>query len=183
MEEFKTLTEYNWLYWLAGLIILLNCIKWGVTLFEWFIGKLGIETKRTRREKSVEDRLGAVESAVKKLEANAKNNVDDFMRQKQEVVDGISKLKDEIIEEFAKLHNKIDEQKKENDETDRVMLRDRIAGGMRYFSQNKDEDGNVHISFADYTNMDALFERYFAKDGNGPFEEEYKVFKTFKRDR
>lgn len=183
MKELETLSEYNWLYWAAGLIVLLNSIKWGVSLFDWFVGKLGLETKRTRHRKDMENRLTHVELAVAEIERNSAKKVEMFLEEKQGIVDGINALKKEIVGEFNKLHEKIDKQQEEDDATDRAMLRDRIAGGMRYFSQNKDEDGNVHISFSDYVNLDDLFQRYFAKNGNGPFEDEYKVFKTFVKDR
>ena len=100
-------------------------------------------------------------------------------------------IKDEIIGEIGKLHDKIDEQKEEmnatnkaNIKTDRAMLRDRIAGGMRYFSQTKDEDGCVRISFSDYENMEALFHEYFDKGGNGAFKKMYETeFRNFSIDR
>ena len=183
MKEWIKLTEYNWPYWIAGGFALLELFRWTYTIFEWFITKFGFETKRTRARKDMENRLGNVETAIKEIKTESAKRVEMFLEQKQEVVDSIGDFKDEIIGEFDKLHNKIDEQQRETDETDRDMLRDRIAGGMRYFSKNIDEDGVVHISFSDYVNMDALFKRYLKKKGNGPFEKMYEELKSFHIDQ
>ena len=64
--------------------------------------------------------------------------------------------------------------------TDCAVIKDRLNGGMRYFSQNKDENGNVHIKWSDYEILDDLFKEYFDKGGNGPikrmYEEEFLHF-------
>ena len=71
----------------------------------------------------------------------------------------------------------IDEEGKKRD---CAILRDRILGGMRYFSQNRDEQGNVHISISAHENMEHLFEEYFNCHGNGTvksmYENEFKKF-------
>lgn len=97
------------------------------------------------------------------------------------------------IEEFANLMNKqyqhlekrLDEQRALIDsldstgtKRDRALLRDRILSGVRYFSQNKDLNGNVHIELHDYESMDSLFTEYFLSGGNGTvhkiYENEFK---------
>ena len=64
------------------------------------------------------------------------------------------------------------------------MLRDRISSGMKYFSKNISVDGKVHISLSDYENMNALFQEYFSKNGNGAFKKMYHdEFERFIIDR
>lgn len=174
MDKWVVLTEYNWAFWVAGAFALFEFFKWAYSGAEWIYKTFGIETKkmRARREEKQawDKRLTDTETAIKDIKTNSDRNVEMF-----------TGIKNEIIEELNKLHDKIDEQKAEmndtneaNKKTDCAMLRDRIASGMRYFSRNTDENGRVHISFSDYENMDELFQQYFAKGGNGPFQRMYE---------
>ena len=99
----------------------------------------------------------------------------------------IDNLADLLNKHYQHLDKKIDEQKEritkideEGKKRDCALLRDRILGGMRYFSQNKDEHGNVHIGITDHENMEHLFEEYFNCHGNGTvksmYENEFKKF-------
>ena len=99
----------------------------------------------------------------------------------------IDNLADLLNKQYQHLDKKIDEQKEritkideDGKKRDCALLRDRILGGMRYFSQNKDEHGNVHIGITDHENMEHLFEEYFNCHGNGTvktmYENEFKKF-------
>lgn len=86
----------------------------------------------------------------------------------------IEELGNLVNRQYLHLDKKIDEQKdritildQDGKTRDCAILRDRILGGMRYFSQSKDEDGNVHICITDHENMANLFEAYFNCNGNG----------------
>lgn len=139
------------------------------------------------KEEAIDDSIKKVDvltnevNAIKKAQ---KNNVEMFTEHEQGVLDKL----DELTNAFAKVSqnlellnkqcDKLEEDiaanQQENDETDRDLLRDRILGGMRYFKQNRDEHGKVHISRSDHENMSHLFERYFKKKGNGTVEQKYK---------
>lgn len=97
----------------------------------------------------------------------------------------IDNLADLLNKQYQHLDKKIDEQKEritqideDGKKRDCAILRDRILGGMRYFSQNRDGQGNVHISISDHENMEHLFEEYFNCHGNGTvrimYENEFK---------
>ena len=86
----------------------------------------------------------------------------------------IEELGNLVNKQYTHLDKKIDEQKdrlatldSEGKKRDCALLRDRIIGGLRYFGQNKDEQGRVHISMTDHENMSHLFEEYFGCNGNG----------------
>lgn len=181
------LTEYNWAFVVAGLFALFEFFKWAVTGLEWICKKFGIETKGMRQKREWNDRLTKTERDIEQIKANSDRNVDMFLDHERQVVDKFMDIKAEIVRELNKLHDKIDDQRAQmdatneaNDKTDCAILRDRITGGMRFFSQNRDEEGNVHISFTDHENMEALFQEYFAKHGNGTthqmYENEFKYF-------
>ena len=191
MEKWAALADFNWAYWIAGLFALIEFFKWSFSGFEWLFKTFGIETRSMRKKREGLERLEKTEKAIEEIKDTSKHNVQMFLQHEKQVVEHIDSIKHEIVTELNKLHDKIDEQKVEMDKnsekskaTDCVMLRDRIASGMRYFSQNKDADGNVHITFGDYENMEALFQEYFAKDGNGAFRKMYETeFQKFIIDR
>jgi len=180
MKEWITITEYNWVLWVAGLFALFEFFRWAYGGIEWVCNKFGLETKKMRERREWNKRLSDTENAIVEIKNTSKHNVEMFLDHERQVVEKFTGIKDEIVEELSKIHDKIDEQKA----TDRAILRDRIASGMRYFSQNKDEHGKVHINFSDYENMDALFQQYFAKGGNGTFKKAYETeFQKFVIDR
>jgi hypothetical protein len=187
MEEWAVLTEYNWAFWIAGTFALAEFFKWLFTFKDWFFKTLGIETKAMREKKEWDDRLRKAESAIEEIKDTSKNNVDMFLRHEERVVSQFVGIRNEIVVELNKLHDKMDEQRGEMErceiegkKRDRAVLRDRISGGMRYFSSNADEDGNVHISVSDHENMESLFKEYFGAGGNGTFKQMYdNEFKKF----
>ena len=187
MEELITFTEqqnYNWTYWLAGLFALVNFAVYTGKIVskvkEWFFGKIGVTTKKMREKIEWENRLKTAEDAIVDIKDTSKQNVQMFINHEKQVVDKFMDMRNEIVTELSRLHDKIDEQREEmdktnraNDKTDCAMLRDRIGSGMRYFSKNIGPDGKVHISQSDWENMNALFQEYFAKHGNGAFRKMY----------
>lgn len=191
MDKWLTITKYNWVLWVAGLFALFEFFRWAYGGVEWLCKTFGIETKKMREHRQWQERLNKTEKAIAEIKDTSKHNVEMFLDHERHVVEKVTGIKEEIIAELNKLHDKIDEQKEEmnatnkaNIKTDRAMLRDCIAGGMRYFNQNKDDDGEVHISWSDYENMESLFQEYFAKDGNGAFKKMYETeFQQFIIDR
>lgn len=188
IEKWLAFIEYdNWILWVAGLFALFEFFRWAYTAAEWLVSKFGIETKKSRQQKEWEARLAKTEKDIEEIKRNSDRNVQMFLEHEQAVVGKFTGIKDEIVQELGKLHVKLDEQKEEFDrtkqanyKTDRAVLRDRIASGMRYFSQNKDAEGNIHIKFSDYENMEDLFQEYFKKGGNGAFKQMHETeFKKF----
>lgn len=188
MGKWTCVTEYNWVLWIAGLFALLEFGKWAWTLVEWFISKLGVETKHMRSQRETRDRLLKAENNIKEIKETATQNVNTFLEHERLMSESFVDVKKEIVQEIGKLHNKIDEQSEHLEEIDRdgkhrdmALMRDRLIQGLRYFSQNKDNDGNVHISMTDYENLDELFNEYFKCGGNGVchslYENEFKKFK------
>ena len=174
MDTWLKITEVNWVLWIAGFFALLEFGKWAWTLVEWFISKLGVETKHMRSQKETRNRLLNAENDIKEIKETSERNVNTFLEHEQMMSDNFIAVKNEIVQEIGKLHNKIDEQKEhletiDNDgkRRDCSIFRDRLIQGLRYFSQNKDENGNIHISMSDYENMSKMFLEYEQAGGNG----------------
>ena len=187
MDEFITITEYNWAFWVAGLFALFEFFRWAYGGIEWLCKTFGIETKGIREKREWQERLAKTEKDIEEIKKTSERNVKMFIEHENAVVAKFTGIRDEIVVQLNKLHDALDNQKaemnannEENIKTDCAMLRDRIASGMRHFSRNKDGEGNVHISVSDHENMEALFQQYFAKHGNGTFHQMYETeFKKF----
>lgn len=99
----------------------------------------------------------------------------------REINEKIDNMITVINSQYDLLVEKIDEQEKKLDNIDQAgkqrdcaILRDRILGGMRYFSQNIDSNGDVRITTGDHENMSALFNEYFECKGNGTVKQKYE---------
>ena len=123
---------------------------------------------------------------LKKLkEEKSEKAIDDNQKQIGDIFDKIEDLANLMNKQYQHLEKRLDEQKVLIDsldstgtKRDQALLRDRILSGIRYFSQNKDLNGYVHIELHDYENMDSLFTEYFLSGGNGAvhkiYENEFK---------
>lgn len=174
MDEWLVLTEQNWAFWIAGLFALFEFFKWVVTGGEWLVSKFGIETKRTRAQKETREKLLKAEKDIAEIRETSEKNVQTFLDHEKIMSQNFVDVKNEIVQEIGKLHNKIDEQRAHLEDIDSdgkrrdcAILRDRILAGMRYFGQNVDENGNVHISTTDFENMSKMFTEYKNAGGNG----------------
>lgn len=188
MKEWLNITEFNWILWIAGLFALLEFGKWSWSLIEWFISKIGIETKHMRKEKEIRNKLLKAEVDIAEIRETSEKNVNTFLEHEKMMSESFVSVKEEIVKEIGKLHDKIDNQRVHLEEIDNdgkrrdcSLMRDRLIQGLRYFSQQKDENGTVHISMTDYENLNEMFTEYFKCKGNGVchslYENEFKKFK------
>ena len=119
-----------------------------------------------KRKKGIEEKNNTLETHSEEIKA---------------LTERIDRMVSEVDTHYKSLVKKIDEQNnkletldKVSKQRDRALLRDRIIGGMRYFSQNKDERGKVHIAVGDHESMTQLFEGYFNCGGNGTVKQMYE---------
>ena len=192
MKEFIKLTEYNWVLWIAGFFALLEFGKWAWSLVEYYMSKIGIETKNMRLKREYAERLANAEKNIQEIKSTTKTNVDMFTEHETSVLcrldkvgDGVStlyELMNRVEDQYQILSEKLDKQQEEariraeaNDAVDRALLRDRLNGGLRFFSQNVDANGRVHISVGDHENMEKMFQEYFNKSGNGTMKQRYET--------
>ena len=178
MDEWITLTEQNWAFWVAGLFALFEFFRWFWSAIEWISSKFGIETRNMRNKREFSERLKRAESDIVEIKDTAKTNVAMFLDHEKKVMDSFVEIKDEVVTQLDELSDKFDEQRTQLEDKleiidrdgkarDAAILRDRILGGLRYFSQNKDADGKVHITMTDFENMEKLFIEYENAGGNG----------------
>ena len=185
MDEWINLTEYNWSFWVAGLFALLEFGKWAWGLIEWFISKLGIETKSMNQKKEINKRLKDTEDAIKDIKETSTKNVDMFLEHERKIVANFVEIKDEVVKQLDDLSNKFDEQKSQlekrlenidNDgkRRDATIFRDRLLQSHRFYSQRRDSDGIVYLSISEFENLQNMFKEYFAANGNGVIKQIYE---------
>lgn len=92
MDEWITLTEYNWAYWIAGGFALLEFFKWIWASGEWIVSKLGIETKNMRTKREYNERLKKAEDAIQDIREVSKNNVQMFTEHENNLSDKLERL-------------------------------------------------------------------------------------------
>lgn len=147
---------HNFTDFIASIIVIIAIIVCIEKCYQWiyknFIGLY-------KKKKGQEDELSTIDKNTNEIKKLSEN------------IDNLGSL---LNRQYMHLDRKIDEQKErltqidtEGQKRDCAILRDRILGGMRYFSQNKDNNGLVHISVSDHENMEHLFEAYFNCHGNG----------------
>lgn len=149
-------TEHTFFDLMSALLVIVAVVVCIEKVLKW-LGNIFIKAynrKRGREEESsiIDKNTAAIETLSMKIE----------------------ELGNLVNRQYIHLDKKIDEQKDrlatldiEGKKRDCALLRDRIIGGLRYFGQNKDKEGHVHISVTDHENMTHLFEEYFGCNGNG----------------
>ena len=190
MDNWLKITEFNWVLWIAGLYALFEFFKWTWSAVEWLISKFGIETKGMKSKREVRDRLLRAENDIAEIRETSTKNVDTFLEHERLMSESFVSVKEEIVKEIGKLHDKIDEQHVHLEEIDKdgkrrdcSLMRDRILAGVRYFNQNRDEEGIVHISLTDFENMNSMIQEYFKAGGNGAVKHIYDLeFSKYKID-
>lgn len=163
-------TEHTFIDLISALIVIVAIVVCLEKFIKW---TWGMFIKAYNRMKGHEEEVSTIDKNTAAIEALAIR---------------IEELNSLIQDGYSQLDRKIDEQKEHLEEIDRdgkkrdcSLLRDRLVQGTRYFSQNKDEEGVVHISMTDYENLSSMFSEYFRAGGNGAikhiFETEFKKFK------
>lgn len=160
IEYFSTHGFLDLMWALLVLVAIVVCIE---KVIKW---AFGIFIKAYNKKKGREEEVSTIDKNTAAIE---------------ELTKRIEELGNLVNKQYVHLDKKIDEQKDRITELDNsgkkrdcALLRDRIIGGTRYFSQNKDEQGRVHISLTDHENMSHLFEEYFYCKGNGTVKTMYE---------
>lgn len=162
-------SEYSFLDLFALITMLIVCVRGIEKVGKWVAEKLRAYYKRMKGIEEKDDTLASHTKEIKELT----ERIDRF-------VSTVEHHYNAIMEKVDEQQERLEEIDREGKKRDCAVLRDRILAGMRYFSQNKDADGNIHISMSDFENMKAMFDEYFKAGGNGViriiYDEEFLHF-------
>ncbi|MBO5828717.1 MAG: hypothetical protein J6R59_09730 [Paludibacteraceae bacterium] len=70
MDELKQLGQIDWWYVLLAVVILLVVVRFVWSLLDWIVGKLGIETKKSRERREQKETLEATAKLAKTTAEN-----------------------------------------------------------------------------------------------------------------
>lgn len=157
MNDFQALTHINFAYVFVSVFVILMGIKAIVSIFEWFIEKLGLETKWMRKKREERDLLKQTADSLTSL-------------QKQQITDRqISTQHDKMIKnDLSKLSETVDgivitlaDMQKKNNETELKKLKDSLV---RYYNKYK--------SIGEWSKLEKdafwdLFDEYESRGGDG----------------
>lgn len=149
-------SEHSFLDLLSALVVIVAIVVCIEKFFKWL---WNVFIKAYNKMKGREEEVSTIDKNTSEIK-NLSKSIED--------------LGNLLNKQYQHLDRKIDEQKERLDiidadgkRRDCSVLRDRLLSGLRYFSQNKDKNGNIHISMTDYENMSKMFEEYEKAGGNG----------------
>lgn len=157
MNEIIEMTQINFSNLFISVFVILIGIKAIVSLFEWIIEKLGIETKMFRRKREDRELLIKTSDELSVLKDKHEESVKESIRHDKMIKEDISNLTDTVN---GIVNTLADMQKKAND-TKLKELKDSLV---RYYNKYKD------IGEWSKLEKDAfwdLFDDYEARGGDG----------------
>lgn len=131
MNAIKELTTLDFSLVFVSVFIILISIKAIVSLFEWFIEKLGLETKGMRKKKEEHNLLIQTSQGLIQLQEKHEESVRQSIRHDEIIKADISSLTDKVNEIADTLS---DMQKKDNE----TKLKELKGSLIRYYHKYKD---------------------------------------------
>lgn len=92
MESITSLVEVDYAYVFISVFTILIGIKAIVSIFEWAVGKLGLETKWMRREREERDLLIQTSKSLANLQEHHKEDIWRSEQRDEEIANDIKKL-------------------------------------------------------------------------------------------
>lgn len=112
MEDIKELAHIDWWYVVIAVVLLFVVIKYGWQLVEWFVEKLGIETKRMRQRRQDREALAeAIELAkttaenLNKLQLRCTQDEEEFRNNLHNYMEESRKDRKDLHDEMTKFSN------------------------------------------------------------------------------
>ena len=98
MSEITELTKIDFAYVFIAVILILVCVKFIVSLFEWIVGKLGLETKWVRQKREEHDLLIKTSKNLSALQKKHEEDVKRSDRRDDDISTDIKKLTQMFVE-------------------------------------------------------------------------------------
>lgn len=98
MNEITELTKIDFAYVFIAVLLILVSIKFAVSLFEWAVNILGLETKWMRQKREEHDLLMQTSQGLIELQAHHKKDIERSDRRDEEISNDIKKLTQMFID-------------------------------------------------------------------------------------
>ncbi len=136
MSAIQELSNINLGVLLASICIVLVAIKYLVELFEWFITKLGLETKTMKKRREEHNLLLDTARGLSNLKQECENAIKNFENKRVHDREQSFGIQKKLTDAIDNINNKLDIMRKENLEKDIDGMRwiiintaDKITGG------------------------------------------------------
>lgn len=98
MSEITELTKINFVYVFVSVILILSSVKFTVSIFEWGIDKLGLETKWMRKRREEHELLIQTSQNLTALQEKHKEDVERSDRRDEEISADIKRLTNMFVD-------------------------------------------------------------------------------------
>lgn len=107
MEELKQLAQIDWWYIFIVIILALVCVKFVWSLGEWFVNKIGLETKKMKQRRLEQEELKATTELAKTTAQNLDKLQKRCTKDEDEFRNSLSDYMDESRKDRRALHNEM----------------------------------------------------------------------------
>ena len=108
MDELNQLAQIDWWYIFIVVILVLVCVKFAWSLFDWlFVEKLGIETKKMRQRRLERDELKATTELAKTTAKNLDKLQERHCKDEEEFRNNLNNYMEESRQDRKALHNEM----------------------------------------------------------------------------
>lgn len=154
MNEIIELTKIDFAYVFIAVFVILVGVKVIISLFEWFINKLGLETKWMRQKREERDLLLQTSKGLIELQEHHKTDIERSDRRDEEISNDIKKLTQmfvdkEITDYRWEIINLADKISSDKTSVSKECLRHAISTYEKYekiINENGLVNGEVEIS-------------------------------------
>lgn len=154
MNEIIELTKIDFAYVFIAVFVILVGVKVIISLFEWFINKLGLETKWMRQKREERDLLLQTSKGLIELQEHHKTDIECSDRRDEEISNDIKKLTQmfvdkEITDYRWEIINLADKISSDKTSVSKECLRHAISTYEKYekiINENGLVNGEVEIS-------------------------------------
>lgn len=170
MDAIKESINLDYAYIFISVFTILVGIKFAVSLFEWFVNKLGLETKWMREKREEQELLAQTSKTVNALSENLNLLTQKHKQDIQEIYENNLKYREQSQEIRADLKNniekvsqKIDEMTDRNNRRIQAELKDRIGQSYRYYHEKQ------KINDIEFEALEDLISSYESSGGSNSF--------------
>lgn len=167
MEKITELTKIDFLTLFISICTILASIRFLTGLFEWFIRKLGLKTKWTRRRRAEHELLIQTSQNLDILQKKHTEDVRQSIRHDEILKDSVQALSDKV----ETLSKAIMQMREEQDKDKLAEYKDKIGSSYRCYHERKysQEEPIPYLSDMEKEALEGLIEQYERHGGKNSF--------------
>ena len=140
MEALTEALKINYVSLFVIIITILLAIKFVTTLFEWFIDKLGLETKWMREKKKEHELLMQTAENLSKLQIRHEEDVCQSIKHDKEIKDDLDSFMSDMRESMNNYQNQINtfSENRTNDRNQSISIQKKLSDSISSLAEGAD---------------------------------------------